>query len=443
MGRFKKITFWLSTVIVVLFSQSCGKKNFGSYYYAGKMNPTINYTEIDEYSQLNEILEIENQRDSISTALVLISKEEMLISEVIQDLIQKQNARSDSTDLLGEEIRTEEIVKDSIQTIPADSLFITGTSPTTLIQKNDEPFFIRDTKRSIVHDSISVRHIDSIRVVNQVVVTDTVFKTIIVNDEYSPATEYNTSNNVVPNKNNSIKENDKKNDEVKKKSTTIIPIIIPPSKPKKDTISKNEPIQKIDSIRADTLISPSELDTTAFVELKSAPMVVDSSLLMKPKTDSERIAELELKLEKSKEEILAKLNQLIELNASEKIVLAPKVEVAKTIIEQPINKEVIFYFANNTLIPKNENELIDEIINVIRKSEKYQIYLSGYTDLSGSPTINLNLSKKRVSRIQQELVRNGVDPKNIFVQHFGSKYAVSGHPDSQRKVECLIEITKQ
>ena len=283
----------------------------------------------------------------------------------------------------------------------------------------------------------------SIRVVNQVVVTDTIFKTIAVSEEYSPAPEYNNANIVVPNKNNSIKENDKKNDEVKKKSTTIIPIIIPPSKPKKDTISKNEPIQKIDSIRVDTLTSSSEIDTTASVELKSTPMVVDSSLLMKPKTDSERIAELELKLEKSKEEILSKLNQLIALNASEKIVLAPKVEVPKTTVKQPIDKEVIFYFANNTLIPKNENELIEEIINVIRESDKYQIYLSGYTDLSGSPTLNLNLSKKRVSRIQQELVRNGIDAKNIFVQHFGSKYAVSGNPDSQRKVECVIEITNE
>ena len=100
----------------------------------------------------------------------------------------------------------------------------------------------------------------------------------------------------------------------------------------------------------------------------------------------------------------------------------------------------MFHYLIAKTLPENESALIDEIVAFANQHSNYKISLSGYTDLSGSAANNLRLSKERVTKIKAQLIVRGLNEKNIFIQYFGEKYAVAKNPDSQRKVECLIEV---
>ena len=61
------------------------------------------------------------------------------------------------------------------------------------------------------------------------------------------------------------------------------------------------------------------------------------------------------------------------------------------------------------------------------------VKISGYTDLTGNPDYNLDLSIKRAAAIGRQLSALGVDCKRIFLAGFGT-----GNPIEGTKGESLI-----
>lgn len=472
MDQTKKIKKSLLTIWLILLVASCGTKNYGSVYYAGKMKTTIVSAETTDYRELNKILTEDSGMDSTKIHLDFKSKEEIAIDDVVQDLLKKQNSKLalDSTGL-NQEKRVPIVIQDTVPTVLHDSIHVKPidlsienkdfTEPITLhdtirtvyhdsiviqhidssqvIKNKREPVYIRDTIHTVFKDSLTVRNVDSVRVVNQVTITDTIYKTVVQKEQINPTkedTEIRTEKKFAKTENNTK--------EKEQKTNKVIPIIIPSSKIKKDSIPENELTEKIDTTMSDTLVVKEQIiDSTELLLKKNFIAKVDSSLLMKPKSKSDRIVELEQKLEQYNKEILSRLNQLIELKTvQEKTVIPPTKEPKATEVKSP-SKKVVFFFQNNATSSQNETELIQEVIEFANKNKNVQLHLSSFTDASGSAKLNLNLSKKRALHIQQELIRNGVDPKTIFVQYFGSKYAVPLNPDSQRRVECLVKVMKE
>lgn len=103
-------------------------------------------------------------------------------------------------------------------------------------------------------------------------------------------------------------------------------------------------------------------------------------------------------------------------------------------------------FANGgTKLYKLAQSTIKRIVNDLKGKTNYQITLNGYTDKTGKPKSNMELSKKRAMSVKEALVAAGLDANKITVFGFG-QYDVriptkQGQPEPRnRMVEAVVEM---
>ncbi|MGM0613377.1 MAG: OmpA family protein [Bacteroidota bacterium] len=97
------------------------------------------------------------------------------------------------------------------------------------------------------------------------------------------------------------------------------------------------------------------------------------------------------------------------------------------------------YFEANALEPDNFAKLKDRLQKI--KPEKAEmILLSGHTDSSGDADRNHELTSKRMHFIKNYIVNKGFDPRKIYKQNFGEKFASKEKIESERRVEVRIYL---
>jgi outer membrane protein OmpA-like peptidoglycan-associated protein len=67
------------------------------------------------------------------------------------------------------------------------------------------------------------------------------------------------------------------------------------------------------------------------------------------------------------------------------------------------------------------SDIFASVAYVVRKYDSTQLQVNGYTDTSGSPEHNLQLSQARASAIAKALTDDGVDAHRIYARGFGAK----------------------
>ena len=87
--------------------------------------------------------------------------------------------------------------------------------------------------------------------------------------------------------------------------------------------------------------------------------------------------------------------------------------------------------------------ILDKIIFVLDKYEKYSVIVEGHTDITGDSTYNLTLSKKRAESVGKYLVDNGIDPERLSFEGYGSQYPVDTNEIKEgrarnRRVEFIL-----
>jgi outer membrane protein OmpA-like peptidoglycan-associated protein len=486
MVRTKKIKNYFYYLSFVLLASSCGNKNYGSIYYAGKTAITIEDLQEDGYSSLNRMLGSALREDTIVYDVMLVpelSKEEIALDNAISEMLQSQKIKEEENSTFGTEVQVKPLFfrdtvseiapiisdsailkvvvpeaisrKDTVQTIvpqpntvikvPAKSIVKQDTNVTIArdsslaMEMSTEPITIRDTVRKIVYDSVRVQHFDTVNQTLSVTTFDTIRKTVVLENQYPPQKQ------VLPVQKNQaepVEEVTKKRDQ---KSTPIVPIIIPTSKKEKtDTTNMTRTLSDSTMQDNDSLVNL--LDQNQFLDTNQI-VLKDSTVNWSSANEinalQDKIEMLELKMAVDNQIIVAKLDELMRMKLEEMSKDANKKPLAPIIIEKEIELEstkLVFYYLISKKLPENENALIDEIIAFTDKHRRYKITLSGYTDASGSAANNLKLSKERVTKIRGQLIARGIDEKNIFIQYFGEKYAVAENPDAQRKVECTIDL---
>jgi len=110
--------------------------------------------------------------------------------------------------------------------------------------------------------------------------------------------------------------------------------------------------------------------------------------------------------------------------------------------------EPVYFDTNKSTFTDREKVKIDNLVNLLKENESYNLKVSGYTDSVGSDTYNLNLSKNRVNTVAKSIVSEKISSKRIVQKEgFGEAKpaATNDTPEGQalnRRVEFEVIKTK-
>ena len=126
----------------------------------------------------------------------------------------------------------------------------------------------------------------------------------------------------------------------------------------------------------------------------------------------------------------------------EVIVQAPPVEVERVVeVEVPVAAEIcelfnnIYFDFDEATITAESSETLDKIADILKGDSSKRYLITGYTDAWGSEEYNIDLSRRRVSAVVQELENRGV-PTNMM------KYRGVGKKVSYAPTEAPVEVRR-
>ena len=105
-----------------------------------------------------------------------------------------------------------------------------------------------------------------------------------------------------------------------------------------------------------------------------------------------------------------------------------------------ILENIMFERSRAVLLPQSEADL-DELMRIMNESPELIIQLEGHTDNQGDPRKNLELSKKRVETIKNELIKAGIVPARIKIRAFGQSRPLNQNlNEQQRRRNRRVEV---
>lgn len=114
----------------------------------------------------------------------------------------------------------------------------------------------------------------------------------------------------------------------------------------------------------------------------------------------------------------------------------PRIELGKAV--QLHN--VFFVRASSTLLEKSYAEL-DRIAELMTNYPEIEIELAGHTDNRGDASLNKELSEKRVDRVKDYLVNQGISKRRISGKGYGGEHPlVNGDSEQARKQNRRVEF---
>lgn len=103
---------------------------------------------------------------------------------------------------------------------------------------------------------------------------------------------------------------------------------------------------------------------------------------------------------------------------------------------------MIQFARNSAAIEKASRPLLDKIAGIAKRCRGYSFTIEGHTDLTGSRTHNLELSRKRAEAVRWALVDRGVDMDHVRAEGYGSSRPIAdGTSDAANAQNRRIAIT--
>jgi outer membrane protein OmpA-like peptidoglycan-associated protein len=122
---------------------------------------------------------------------------------------------------------------------------------------------------------------------------------------------------------------------------------------------------------------------------------------------------------------------------------APPAEAATPPAPAPARTYLVFFDWDRADLTDRSRQIIAEAAQASTRVQTTRIQVNGYTDLSGAPAYNQQLSMRRAETVAGELVRDGVPRAVISIQGFGESNPLvptnKGVKEPQnRRVEIII-----
>jgi type II secretory pathway predicted ATPase ExeA/outer membrane protein OmpA-like peptidoglycan-associated protein len=132
-----------------------------------------------------------------------------------------------------------------------------------------------------------------------------------------------------------------------------------------------------------------------------------------------------------------------------------KVEIGAADVEESlamsaIKKFQIYFEFDNPNIPKQFQEMLNDLYIVLSLDKAASMTITGYTDASGDPIYNMNLSLKRANAVAGYFTDKGINPDRILVEGRGPvpKSTIDEHEELEkrfgnRRVEIVLHEAEE
>jgi outer membrane protein OmpA-like peptidoglycan-associated protein len=102
-------------------------------------------------------------------------------------------------------------------------------------------------------------------------------------------------------------------------------------------------------------------------------------------------------------------------------------------------RNITVRFARNAVTLDAEYRvLLNEVFEQLARNPGDRVLITGYTDRSGDPAVNLRLSEQRAKAVRDYLLRRGIAPERLLVNYYGDSRSLGRNPDERRvEVEWL------
>jgi outer membrane protein OmpA-like peptidoglycan-associated protein/PBP1b-binding outer membrane lipoprotein LpoB len=118
--------------------------------------------------------------------------------------------------------------------------------------------------------------------------------------------------------------------------------------------------------------------------------------------------------------------------------IVKEVEVVK---EVPVSQQENIYRLKYNLGEYKTGELeeLNKVVMQLNSHPALVAVITSSTDATGSPNINLKLSKVRAETVRTYLIDKGISDKRIFIQYLGEKYASTPNDENERETLIVLK----
>lgn len=111
-------------------------------------------------------------------------------------------------------------------------------------------------------------------------------------------------------------------------------------------------------------------------------------------------------------------------------------------IELNIQSEVLFGVDQATVKP-NFYQPLSAIAQTLKQYPNTIVHVYGFTDGSGTPQHNLQLSQQRAQNVAQFLANQGITGQRFIIKGYGEQYASAENNPQDRRVSIFIKAIDQ
>ena len=103
-----------------------------------------------------------------------------------------------------------------------------------------------------------------------------------------------------------------------------------------------------------------------------------------------------------------------------------------TITQEKIElKRQVQFATAKAVINKDSFELLDEVVELLKKNPQIKLRIEGHTDTKGKPAKNLPLSKDRAKAVMDYLTKGGIDASRLSSEGYGQTCPIADNATEQ------------
>jgi len=140
---------------------------------------------------------------------------------------------------------------------------------------------------------------------------------------------------------------------------------------------------------------------------------------------------------------LEKLESELSQLKIEGVVSNSEIEVSESdrkILEQLPNKMEFYFYSGSSSLTSAALLQLNELVEILARSEKIRVVITGFTDKTGNAQANLALSKKRAQTVKKFMTESGMAEDRFIINYYGeSKSDSFGNQDRRVEIKFFID----